>query len=173
VQLSVSYTDAAVIEVGRRHATQLPEPIAKELAGLNVGGITKPRVVENGVSMLAVCSKSVAQDTTFIKGNLRAEAGNAQLKGEQDKYLAELRKQGRVYPVTGSRRCCRLYRMPTTSVSNRSARQRCPRRKPRSWARSGETVNERSAAADCHHDGRAGRDRAGSHPAALRRSRRA
>jgi peptidyl-prolyl cis-trans isomerase SurA len=96
VQLSASYTDAAVIEIGRRHATQLPEPIAKELAGLNVGGITKPRVVENGVSMLAVCSKSVAQDTTFIKGNLRAEAGNAQLKGEQDKYLAELRKQGRV-----------------------------------------------------------------------------
>jgi peptidyl-prolyl cis-trans isomerase SurA len=96
VQLSVSYTDAAVIEVGRRHATQLPEPIAKELAGLNVGGITKPRVVENGVSMLAVCSKSVAQDTTFIKGNLRAEAGNAQLKGEQDKYLADLRKKGRI-----------------------------------------------------------------------------
>ena len=49
VQLSLSYTDAAVIDVGRRHATQLPEPIAKELAGLNVGGISKPRVVEGGV----------------------------------------------------------------------------------------------------------------------------
>jgi len=96
VQLSTSYTDAAVIDVGRRHATQLPEPIAKELARLNVGGITKPRVVENGVSMLAVCSKSVAEDTTFIKGALRSEAGNAQLKGEQDKYLADLRKKGRI-----------------------------------------------------------------------------
>jgi peptidyl-prolyl cis-trans isomerase SurA len=96
VQLSASYTDAAVIDIGRRHATQMPEPIAKELANLNVGGITKPRVVENGVSMLAVCSKSVAQDTTFIKSNLRAEAGNAQLKGEQDKYLAELREKGKI-----------------------------------------------------------------------------
>src|SRR5690606_41372452 len=65
VQLSLSYTDAAVIDVGRRHATQMPEAIAKELASLNVGGITKPRVVEQGVSMLAVCSKSEAKDTTF------------------------------------------------------------------------------------------------------------
>ncbi len=96
VQLSMSYTDAAVIDVGRRHATQMPEPIAKELAGLNVGGITKPRVVETGVSMLAVCAKSVAEDTTFIKSNLRAEAGNAQLKGEVEKYLKELRDKAKI-----------------------------------------------------------------------------
>jgi peptidyl-prolyl cis-trans isomerase SurA len=96
VQLSMSYTDAAVIDIGRRHATQVPEAIAKELAGLNVGGITKPRVVETGVSMLAVCAKSVAEDTTFIKSNLRAEAGNAQLKGEVEKYLKELRDKAKI-----------------------------------------------------------------------------
>lgn len=96
VQLSLSYTDAAVIDVGRRHATQMPEPIAQELAGLNVGGITKPRVVENGVSMLAVCSKSVAEDTTFIKSTLRAEAGNEQLKGEQTAYLKEIRDRAKI-----------------------------------------------------------------------------
>jgi peptidyl-prolyl cis-trans isomerase SurA len=96
VQLSMSYTDAAVIDVGRRHATQMPDPIAKELAGLNVGGITKPRVVETGVSMLAVCAKSVAEDTTFIKSNLRAEAGNAQLKVEAEKYLKELRDKAKL-----------------------------------------------------------------------------
>jgi peptidyl-prolyl cis-trans isomerase SurA len=96
VQLSLSYTDAAVIDVGRRHATQMPEAIAKELAGLNVGGITKPRVVENGVSMLAVCAKSVAEDTTFIKGNLRAEAGNAQMKDATQAYLKELRGKARI-----------------------------------------------------------------------------
>lgn len=96
VQLSLSYTDAAVIDVGRRHATQMPEAIAKELAGLNVGGITKPRVVENGVSMLAVCSKSVAEDTTFIKSTLRAEAGNAQLKDATSAYLKELREKAKI-----------------------------------------------------------------------------
>jgi peptidyl-prolyl cis-trans isomerase SurA len=96
VQLSMSYTDAAVIDVGRRHATQMPEPIANELAKLNVGGLTKPRVVENGVSMLAVCAKSVAEDTTFIKGNLRAEAGNAQLKGEIQSYLKDLRGKAKI-----------------------------------------------------------------------------
>jgi len=96
VQLSLGFNDAAVIDVGRRHATQLPEAIANELAKLNVGGITKPRVVQNGVSMLAVCQKSEARDTTFIKGEIRAEAGNDMLKGEADKYLQEIRAKAKI-----------------------------------------------------------------------------
>jgi peptidyl-prolyl cis-trans isomerase SurA len=96
VDLSLAYTDAAVIDVGRRHATQLPEAIAKELAGLNVGGITKPRVVETGVSMLAVCEKAQAEDLTFIKSDLRAEAGNDVLAGESESFMANLRKQAKI-----------------------------------------------------------------------------
>lgn len=96
VNLSLSYTDAAVIDVGRRHATQLPEAIAKELAGLNVGGITKPRVVESGVSMLAVCEKAQAEDLTFIKSDLRANAGNNQLGTATSDYLANLRKSAKI-----------------------------------------------------------------------------
>lgn len=96
VDLSMAYTDAAVIDVGRRHATQLPEAIAKELAGLNVGGITKPRVVESGVSMLAICQKTQAQDLTFIKGDLRANAGNDALAGQQESYLADLRARAKI-----------------------------------------------------------------------------
>ena len=96
VQLSLSYTDAAVIDVGRRHATQLPDAISAELSGLNVGGLTKPRVVENGVSMLAVCAKSAAEDTSFIKSTLRAEAGNEQLKVAQADYLKEVRDRAKI-----------------------------------------------------------------------------
>lgn len=96
VPLSLSYRDAAVIDRGRRHATQMPDAIAKELAGLNVGGITKPRVVENGVSMLAVCSKAVAEDTTFIKGGLQQEKGTEALEAEAVKYLAELRDKAKI-----------------------------------------------------------------------------
>ena len=96
VDLSLAYTDAAVIDVGRRHATQLPEAIAKELAGLNVGGITKPRVVESGVSMLAICEKTQAEDLTFIKSDLRAEAGNDVLVDQSAAYMANLRKQAKI-----------------------------------------------------------------------------
>jgi peptidyl-prolyl cis-trans isomerase SurA len=96
VALTASYRDAAVVNVGRRHATQLPEPIAKELAGLNSGGITKPRVIESGVSMLAVCAKEQAVDTTFVKGQLRQEQGGAALKGKTDEYLANLRKKAEI-----------------------------------------------------------------------------
>jgi len=96
VDLSLAYTDAAVIDVGRRHATQMPEAIAKELAGLNVGGITKPRVVEAGVSMLAVCEKTQAEDLTFIKGDLRASAGNDALAGQQTSYMSDLRARAKI-----------------------------------------------------------------------------
>jgi peptidyl-prolyl cis-trans isomerase SurA len=96
VQLSLSYTDAAVRDVGRRHATQMPQPIADELSKLNVGGITKPRVVESGVSMMAVCSKEVSQDTSYIADNLRQSVGNGALKSEQDKYLAELKAKAQI-----------------------------------------------------------------------------
>ncbi|HEY8577469.1 MAG TPA: SurA N-terminal domain-containing protein [Devosia sp.] len=96
VDLSLGFTDAAVIDVGRRHATQLPEAVAKELAGLNVGGITKPRVVETGVSMLAICEKTQAEDLTFIKSDLRAEQGNDALGGQVKDYLAELRSRAKI-----------------------------------------------------------------------------
>jgi peptidyl-prolyl cis-trans isomerase SurA len=96
VQLSLSYTDAAVRDIGRRHATQFPDALSAELSKLNVGGITKPRVVENGVSMLAVCAKDVSQDTTFIADNLRQNAGNGALKTEADKYLADLKAKAQI-----------------------------------------------------------------------------
>ena len=96
VQLSLNYTDAAVRDMGRRHATQLPEAIAKELAGLNVGGITKPRVVDTGVSMLAICQKTQAEDLTFIKSDLENKAGSAALEGEVATYLADLRKSAKI-----------------------------------------------------------------------------
>lgn len=96
VDLSLSYTDAAVIDVGRRHATQLPEAIAKELAGLKVGGITKPSVRDNGVSMLAICAKTAARDLTFIKGKLRQEAGQEKFKAQTDAYLERLKAKAAI-----------------------------------------------------------------------------
>jgi len=96
VDLSLGFTDAAVIEVGRRHATQMPEAIARELAGLNVGGITKPRAVQTGLSMLAVCEKTQAEDLTFIKSDLRAEQGNSELTGQVQAYLEKLRAEAKI-----------------------------------------------------------------------------
>jgi len=96
VDLSLSYTDAAVIDVGRRHATQLPEPIAKELAGLQNGGITKPRVTDGGVSMLAICSKSGARDLTFLKSQMRQEQGTEKLRDEATSYLDRLKERAAI-----------------------------------------------------------------------------
>jgi len=96
VQLALSYTDAAVRDIGRRHATQFPDALAKELSTLGVGGITKPRVIQGGVQMLAVCAKETSTDTTFIANDLRQNAGNGALKTEVDKYLAELKAKAQI-----------------------------------------------------------------------------
>lgn len=91
VDLAIQFTDAAVRDVGRRHATQLPESIANELAGLTVGQISSPRVVEGGVSMLAICEKAQAEDLTFLTEELRQEAGTDVLQAKAEEYLARLR----------------------------------------------------------------------------------
>ena len=96
---SLAYTDAAVLDIGRRHGTQLPDALADELAKLGVGGITKPRVVDGGVQMLAICSKDVARDLTFLKSELRQETGTELVQKEADAYLTKLRSEARiVYP---------------------------------------------------------------------------
>jgi peptidyl-prolyl cis-trans isomerase SurA len=96
VQLSQSYTDAAVRDLGRRNANQFPDAIAQELAKLNAGGITKPRVVQGGVSMLAICSKEATQDTTFIANQLRQNVGDQAVKTAADKYLADLKAKAQI-----------------------------------------------------------------------------
>jgi len=96
VQESLNFTDAAVRDLGRRHATQFPDALADELSKLNVGGITKPRVVEGGVSMLAICAKSGSEDTTYLAQAIRQDSGNAGLKAEADKYLADLRAKAQI-----------------------------------------------------------------------------
>jgi peptidyl-prolyl cis-trans isomerase SurA len=96
VQLSLNYSDAAVRDLGRRNANQFPDALAQELAKLNVGGITQPRVVQGGVSMLAVCSKEASQDTTYIANDLRQNQGNEAVKAAADKYLADLKAKAQI-----------------------------------------------------------------------------
>jgi len=96
VELSLSYRDAAVRKLGRRHSTQLADPVSKELAGLNVGQISKPRTIAAGVQMLAVCEKSAAQDLSYVKNKLRNEVGSEKLQGEADVYLKKLRDEATI-----------------------------------------------------------------------------
>jgi len=96
VQESLAYTDAAVRDVGRRHATQLPDALSAELGKLAVGGISSPRVTEAGISMLAVCAKEASADTTYLADTIRQTQGNGALKTEADKYLANLKAKAQI-----------------------------------------------------------------------------
>lgn len=96
VDLVLNFNDAAVRDIGRRHATQLPDAMAAELASLTVGQITSPRVVENGVSMYAICEKAEARDLTFIRQELRQEAGNEAVVAEAQAYLERLKSNAAI-----------------------------------------------------------------------------
>jgi len=96
VPLSEKFTDVAVTDVGRRHATQLPPAIANELGKLPVGGISKPHPDPGGTAMLAICQKDVAKDTTFITNQLRQTEGNDKLKQATDSYLADLKAKAKI-----------------------------------------------------------------------------
>jgi peptidyl-prolyl cis-trans isomerase SurA len=96
VELALSYRDAAVRKLGRRHSTQLPDALASELAKLDVGGISKPRTVANGVQMLAICEKAAAEDLTFVKSKLRNEVGSEKLEKEAEDYLKKLRDKANI-----------------------------------------------------------------------------
>ena len=96
VELSLSYRDAAVRKLGRRHSTQLAESVAKELAGLEVGGISKPRTVANGVQMLAICEKAKAEDLSHVKSKIRNEVGTEKLQKEAEDYLKKLREKATI-----------------------------------------------------------------------------
>lgn len=96
VQLSQSFTDAAVIDIGRRNATQMPDAMAQELAKLPVGGITAPHPDQSGTIMLAVCEKDAAKDLTFLTNQLRSAEGNDKLKAQIDDYLANLKSKAKI-----------------------------------------------------------------------------
>ncbi len=63
---------------------------------MTVGQISSPRVVENGVSMLAICEKAEAEDLTFLTEELRQEAGTDALQAEAEAYLARLRSSATI-----------------------------------------------------------------------------
>ena len=54
------------------------------------------RVVENGVSMLAICAKETSDDTTYLADTIRQSQGNGALKTEADKYLANLKAKAQI-----------------------------------------------------------------------------
>lgn len=96
VPLSQKFTDAAVTDIGRRHATELSPAIATELGAIPVGGITKPHPDSTGTVMIAICEKNAAKDLTFITNQLRQSEGNGQLKDQVDKYLADLKSKAKI-----------------------------------------------------------------------------
>ena len=96
VQEALSSTDAAVRDVGRRHATQLFVVFVVVLGLFFLCGFFLFLFFLAGVSMLAVCAKEASTDTTYLADTIRQTQGNGALKTEADKYLANLKAKAQI-----------------------------------------------------------------------------
>jgi len=75
----------------RREQHELSGPIKEELEALEVGGVTKPQRVEDGVQLIAICEKRVisgqSQASEEVRGELTSKRGQLLAR----RYLRDLR----------------------------------------------------------------------------------
>jgi peptidyl-prolyl cis-trans isomerase SurA len=75
----------------RREESQLPPALKEALASLEVGGITEPEKVEEGIQILGVCAKTTIAGQTEATVETRQELSTERGKLLARRYLRDLR----------------------------------------------------------------------------------
>ena len=75
----------------RREASQLPADLRSELAGLEVGGITAPDRVPEGIQLLAICARNEITGQTETDVEVRQEISSERGQLLARRYLRDLR----------------------------------------------------------------------------------
>jgi peptidyl-prolyl cis-trans isomerase SurA len=91
LEATTALTDVVVKPPVRRDETALPDDLKKELATLNVGGITQPMRVAEGFQLLGVCAKTEVPGTTAVTEQVRGELSSERGKLLARRYLRDLR----------------------------------------------------------------------------------
>jgi peptidyl-prolyl cis-trans isomerase SurA len=83
--------NVAVKEEIRRHATQLNEHLRQLLDKTPTGHLTPPQRSNEGVEMIAVCSKTASKDDSTLRTAISERLLAVQIDADADKKLQELR----------------------------------------------------------------------------------
>lgn len=91
LQLARGMDNVAVKEEITRSSADMSTPLKKLLEKTPVGHLTAPQRTEDGIEMIAVCSKGASTDQSAVLAAISARLLNAQIKTAAAERLKELR----------------------------------------------------------------------------------
>lgn len=96
IALAKQLREVAVLNVGRKLASEVPAGFRDMLKETPEGGLTKPSVADNGIEMFAVCQKIQVQGESAVTAGLDAETLNEQGKKVSEQLTQELRQKANI-----------------------------------------------------------------------------
>ncbi|WP_181704027.1 SurA N-terminal domain-containing protein [Chthonobacter albigriseus] len=96
IPMAKALKEVAVLNVGRRLASEVPPQLQEQVKETAEGRLTKPAVTDQGVEMFAVCDRITVTGESAVTASMDAEAMNAQAKAASDALIKELREKSSV-----------------------------------------------------------------------------
>ncbi|WP_181706880.1 SurA N-terminal domain-containing protein [Chthonobacter rhizosphaerae] len=91
-----SLKEVAVLNIGRRLASEVPPQMREQVKETKKGALTKPQVTDQGIEMLAVCDRITVTGESAMSASLDAEQMSAQAKTVSETLLRELRQKSNI-----------------------------------------------------------------------------
>ncbi len=88
--------EVAVINVGRKLASEVPGGFKDTLKDTPEGGLTKPNLGDSGIEMYAVCQKIAVTGESAVSAGLDAEQMSDAGKKASDQLTQELRQKANI-----------------------------------------------------------------------------
>lgn len=88
--------EVAVLNIGRKLASEVPQGFSDMLKETPEGGLTKPSLGDSGIEMYAVCQKIAVQGESAVGTGLDAETMNDQGKKASEALTQELRQKANI-----------------------------------------------------------------------------
>ena len=94
--LAKSIREVAVLNVGRKLASELPPGFREAAKSTKEGGLTKPERTDQGVEMFAICERITVTGEGAIGSNMDAEAMSAEGEKVSQTLTQELRQKANI-----------------------------------------------------------------------------
>lgn len=88
--------DVAVREPISRSSADLPPQLREVLGSIEVGHLTNPEIMAQGLQMFALCDKRESKTDTPLKREVRQQLYTKKFEAESKKFLDEIRKQAMI-----------------------------------------------------------------------------
>lgn len=91
LQQAAGIQGVVVKPIVRREERQIAGPVKDEVAKLEIGGISQPQKIDEGIQLVAVCAKTEIPGQTQATDEVRAELANERGQLVARRYLRDLR----------------------------------------------------------------------------------